>query len=161
MSLLVLIHFSVVSLNPYLIRWFFSSISCWICEIFFSSVNSNSDSVHLIKWEGNSSKENLFLKNIQIFYLLSFILSEKLIDKKKEISMALQSWLRGVRIPKGDTKPGKVQHFGANFDGTIFLETCTLRPFMKLRGRLCVETRFMLKFTGKQTNREMRQIKLY
>ncbi|CAL8112213.1 unnamed protein product [Orchesella dallaii] len=62
--------------------------------------------------------------------------------------MALASWLRGVRIPKGDTKPGKVQHFGANFDGTIFLESCTLRPYGRIRGRLVVETRFMLKFTG-------------
>lgn len=66
--------------------------------------------------------------------------------------MALASWLRGVRIPKGDTKPGKVQHFGANFDGTLFLESGVLRPYGKIRGRLCIETRFMLKFTGKKYN---------
>lgn len=59
---------------------------------------------------------------------------------------SLKAWLQGATIR--NTKPGKIQHFGGNFNSYITLDDSIMVPYGKICGRLSVDASFHPKTTG-------------
>ncbi|CAL8093277.1 unnamed protein product [Orchesella dallaii] len=59
---------------------------------------------------------------------------------------SLKAWLQGATIR--NTKPGKIQHFGGNFNSYIVLEEAIMVPYGVIRGKFLLESNFHPKITG-------------
>jgi len=59
---------------------------------------------------------------------------------------SLKAWLQGATIR--NTKPGKIQHFGGNFNCYIVLDETIMVPYGVIRGKLHLESSFHPKITG-------------